>query len=132
MQDAPNPEELLEAVIRFLRDKALPQLDPRTAFDARIACSLLQIVQRQGVQAAATDVAELERLRTLLDQDGDDLQALNRSLCERIADGRIDAANEALVQHLWAVTLAKLAVDQPDYSTYQRVCAFRRYQAEEN
>lgn len=126
MQDTPNPGELIEAVVRFIRETALPQLDRRAAFDARIACSLLQIVQRQGARSAAVDADELDRLRSLLDQSGDDLPALNRALCERIADGRIVATNEALVQHLWVVTLSKLAVDQPGYSTYQRVYKLTR------
>jgi len=32
MQDSPVPHELLEGVIRFLRDTALPRLDGRAAY----------------------------------------------------------------------------------------------------
>jgi hypothetical protein len=123
MQDEPNPNDLLEAVIRFLRDVALPQLDARAAFDARIAANLLRIAQRETALAPATRASELERLRVLLGQEGDDVGALNRTLCECIADGRIAANDQKLIGHLWAATLAKLAVDQPNHSTYQRVLA---------
>ena len=123
VQDEPNPKDLLEAVIRFLRDMALPQLDARAAFDARIAGNLLRIVQREAALAPVTWASELERLRALLEQDGDDVDALNRTLCEGIADGRIAANDQKLIDHLWVATLAKLAVDQPNHSTYQRVLA---------
>ena len=132
MQDPPDPDQLLAAVLRFVRDTALPQLDASAAFEARIACHLLQTVNRQLAVSAADNAAETARLQALLGPCDDDLPALNRALCARIADGRFDAADPALVDHLWASTLAKLAVDKPDYSTYQRVIAAAPTQAPGN
>ena len=39
------------------------------------------------------------------------------------SDQRLDDQDPALRAHLWASTLAKLAVDQPGYETYRRLSA---------
>jgi len=121
MQDSPVPHELLEGVIRFLRDTALPRLDGRAAYDSRIAASLLATVQRQLARPAARDEAERDSLRALLDSNASDLAVLNGLLCERIESDALALDDPGLVDHLWRVTLDKVAVDQPNYSTYQRV-----------
>jgi hypothetical protein len=38
----------------------------------------------------------------------------------RIAAGAVDLNTPGLAEHLWATTLAKLAVDQPTYASYRR------------
>ncbi|WP_374664603.1 DUF6285 domain-containing protein [Ramlibacter sp.] len=121
MQDEPSPHALLDGVIRFLRDTAVPGLDGRAAYDARIAASLLQIVQRQLPDLAEGDAAERAGLQHLLRSDVDDLDALQRALCEAITAGTIAWDDPLLLDHLWQVTLRKVAVDQPTYSTYVRV-----------
>jgi hypothetical protein len=121
MQDKPSPHELLEGVIRFLRDTALPHLEGRNAYDARIAASLLQTVQRQMARDSKDARAERESLQQLTGNRSDDLDELQRTLCEQITTAAIAWDDPRLLDHLWAVTLAKLAVDQPGYSTYQRV-----------
>ena len=121
MQDKPSPHELLEGVIRFLRDTALPHLEGRNAYDARIAASLLQTVQRQMVKEREDEAAERESLQRLLDSRSTDLDELQRTLCEQITTASIAWDDPRLLDHLRAVTLAKLAVDQPGYSTYRRV-----------
>lgn len=121
MHDTPSPHELLEGVIRFLRDTALPRLDDRCAYDARIAASLLRTVQRQLARSTEDTAAERGRLQQLLGRDDTDTGELNRALCEQITTGVIAWDDTRLLDHLWAVTLDKLAVDQPGYSTYLRV-----------
>jgi hypothetical protein len=127
MQDAPRPDQLLEAVMRLLREDALPALvrhgEGTLAYQVRVAANMLDIARRELIQAPAADAAELARLRTLVGEPGEaaDLATLNRRLAERIADGRIDADTPGLAEHLWASTLAKLAVDQPSYETYRRL-----------
>lgn len=129
MQDAPTPEQLLAAVARYLRDEAGPALaahgDDALAYQARVAANMLDTVRRQGLLAPAAEAAERARLQALLgDQDGtDDLAALNRRLAEALAQGRLDATQPALAEHLWRTTLDKLAVDQPGYDTYCRLAA---------
>ena len=129
MQDLPNPEQLLAAVAHFLRDEAGPALarhgDSALAYQARVAANMVDTVARQTVQAPAADAAELRRLQGLLglpadDPDAADLAALNRRLADRLADGTITSDQPGLAAHLWATTLAKLAVDQPGYDTFVR------------
>jgi len=121
MKDQLTSVELLQAVIEFIRDMATAELGAQARFNARIACSLLQIVQREIEMAPAAQAAELARLKALLNRIDGDLLSLNAELCARISNGEFAPPTEGLVEHLWAVTLDKLAVDQPDYSSYRRV-----------
>jgi len=122
MQDSPTPDQLLAAVAAFLREQAMPQLQAQTAFHARVAANALDIVRRQLALASAAEAAEAQRLRALLQADGS-LSELNALLCARIAGGELGLHTPALVEHLWRVTLDKLAVDQPGYASYQRHAA---------
>ncbi len=128
MQDLPTPEQLLAAVTRFLRDDAGPALarhgDNALAYQARVAANMVDTVARQTHLAPAADAAERCRLQVLLGlPDETDLAALNRCLASGLADGAIDSSQPGLADHLWATTLAKLAVDQPGYDTLQRHAA---------
>lgn len=132
MQDTPSPEQLLAAVARFLRDEAGPALagagQAALAYQARVAANMLDTVHRQALQAPAGDAAELARLQALLGSGGgapgaDSLPALNRRLADSIAAGVLTLDSPGLADHLWQTTLAKLAVDQPGYATYQRMIA---------
>jgi hypothetical protein len=69
-------------------------------------------------QLEGDESAERKRLEGLLGHDGD-LADLNAELARRIAAGEIDLSTPGLAEHLWAVTLAKLAVDQPTYWGYR-------------
>lgn len=122
MQDEPAPAEILAAVAAFLRGTVVEQTESHTAFQARVAANALDLVARQLGLASASDATELARLTTLLGQDGT-LADLNRALAHGIADGTLDAAAPPLVEHLWATALAKLAVDQPNYSGYRATLA---------
>ena len=127
MQDQPTPQEILESVATFLRDVAAPRLPPREAFDARVAANALDLVRRQTALSTAPtdqDAAERQRLAQLLGVDGA-LEELNQLLCSRIAAGELGLSHAPLMNHLWLTTLAKLAVDQPTYASYQRTLAER-------
>ncbi len=119
MQDTPAPDPLLAAVAAFLREQAMPQLQGQAAFHARVAANALDIVRRQLALAPAAEAAEAQRLRELLQADGS-LAELNALLCARIAGGEVGLHTPALMEHLWRVTLDKLAVDQPAYASYRR------------
>jgi hypothetical protein len=93
-------------------------LSGRTAFEVRVAINALQLVDRELEHAANADRTELQRLEQLLGRSGT-LLDLNRDLCERIASGAIEPSDQRLKEHLWASTMAKLAVDQPTYAAYQ-------------
>jgi len=119
VQDQPSAIELLQAVRHFIHDQAIPRLEGRAAFHARIALNALAIVERGLEIGPAQDAAERERLETLLARSGS-LDELNRELCRRIRAGEMDQGSPGLVTHLRETTLAKLAVDQPRYAAYRR------------
>ncbi|MBI3285793.1 MAG: hypothetical protein HYZ65_13230 [Burkholderiales bacterium] len=120
MLDQPSKAELLRAVIEFIREQAIPELSGQTAFHARVASNALDIVLREIELAPAADAAELKRLRALFGGDGD-LDELNLELCRRIEGGAFTLDTPGLSDHLWAVAVSKLAIDQPNYSTYRRI-----------
>jgi hypothetical protein len=119
MQDEPTPSELIRAVADFLRNELMPQISGHSAFKLRVAINALDLVTRQLALEGESDEAELARLSQLLGIDGSLLE-LNRALAERIASGEADLGTPGLAEHLWQTTLAKLAVDQPNYAAYRR------------
>ncbi len=117
MMDQPSAAEIVTAVREFIDKHAIPQLSGRTAFHARVASNALAIVLRElehGPSAAARENASLTRL---LGQTGT-LEELNRELCKRIRTGQIDPLDPALQAHLITTTLAKVEIDQPNYSGF--------------
>ena len=119
MQDEPTPEELIKAVADFLRDEIVPEIKGHNAFKLRVGINALDLVTRQLTLAQPSDAAETARLSRLLGMQGS-LLVLNRALSERIASGESDLQTPGLSAHLWQTTLAKLAVDQPNYGSYKR------------
>ncbi|NIJ37771.1 hypothetical protein FHR22_002474 [Sphingopyxis panaciterrae] len=118
MQDQPTLDELLGGVIDFLRETVVPEAKPRTAFQARVAASTLELVWRQIEFGAPAEEQEKQRLIGLLGVNGD-LAELNEQLADALADGRLDVQSPGVARHLRATTLEKLAVDQPHYSGYR-------------
>ena len=119
MQDEPTPTELIKAVADFLRNDIAPEVTGHNAFKLRVSINLLDLVARQQTLEQESDAAELARLAQLLDTQGS-LGELNRALADRIAKGEIDLQTPGLAEHLWQTTMAKLAVDQPNYAAYRR------------
>ena len=119
MQDEPTPDELTKAVADFLRNDIAPGISGHNAFKLRVAINALDLVARQLALEEASDAAEAARLSQLLGMDGS-LGELNRVLADRIAKGELDLRTPGLSEHLWQTTLAKLAVDQPNYASYKR------------
>ncbi len=119
MQDEPRPDELIKAVADFLRDHIAPQITGHAAFKLRVGINALDLVTRQLTLAGHSDADELARLKELLGADGS-LRELNTILSDRLASGEIDLATPGLQDHLWRTTMAKLAVDQPNYASYRR------------
>ena len=119
MQDEPTPEELIKAVADFLRNDIAPAISGHNAFKLRVSINALDLVTRQLALQQASDAAEAALLARLLGKQGS-LAELNRALADRIAKGEADLNTEGLADHLWQTTLAKLAVDQPNYAAYRR------------
>jgi hypothetical protein len=124
MQDQPRPDEILTRVANFLKGPAVRESGPHISFQLRVAANAIEICQRQLTLAPNAEAEELERLRALLSIEGD-LPTLNRELARRIRDGELTLETPGLSEHLWATTLAKLAVDQPTYGGYRAALAER-------
>jgi hypothetical protein len=119
MQDEPTPIELTKAVADFLRNDITPMISGHNAFKLRVAINILDLVSRQLTLEERRDAEESARLTKLLGAEGS-LMDLNRALAEKIASGEVDLTTPGLSEHLWQTTLAKLAVDQPNYASYKR------------
>ena len=119
MQDEPTPTELTKAVADFLRNDIAPMISGHNAFKLRVAINALDLVMRQLAQEEGSDAAEADRLANMLGMRGPLLEQ-NRALAEKIANGEVDLATPGLSEHLWQTTMAKLAVDQPNYASYKR------------
>jgi len=126
MQVQPTTVALLQSVIEFMRDTAAPELSGKTAFHARVAINVLDIVKRELELSPAAEVSEVERLRRLLDRQEGGSMELNRELCNRIARGDMTMQTPGLASHLWDVAVDRLAIDQPNYSTYLRAVKQRK------
>jgi hypothetical protein len=119
MQDPPGGAYMLGLVSAFLRNEVMPQLSGSLAFQVRVAANAVDLARREFELAPAADAAERAGLAQLLGADGE-LEAQNAALCDRIRAGDIDLDTPGLVDHLRRTMLAKLAVDQPNYSAYDR------------
>jgi hypothetical protein len=124
MQDQPSPSEIIGAVAAFLKNVVAAETQGALSFNARVAANALEMMKRELDTAPAEDAAELDRLRTILGRDGT-LFELNAELSRRIEAGEVDLTTPGLKDHLWATTLAKLAVDQPTYGGYRAALAER-------
>ena len=119
MQDEPTPTELIKAVADFLRNEITPVIKGHNAFKLRVGINALDLVARQLTLAEGSDAVEATSLKKLLGIDGA-LIDLNRALAKKIASGEVDLTTPGLSEHLWRTTMAKLAVDQPNYGSYKR------------
>jgi uncharacterized protein DUF6285 len=119
MQDPPTVTELLDATAAFLRDVAVPQLSGHASFHARVAANALDLIKRELELRPAAERDEHTRLQSLLHTEGS-LDDLNALLSRRIAAGDLDLQTPGVAEHLWATTLAKVAIDQPTYASYRR------------
>lgn len=124
MIDAPHGADMLDAVARLLRDTLIPQLPADTVFQARVAANAIDLVAREIRLGAAAQTEATTRLKALLTLDAS-LPELEAELASRIHEGQVGADTPGLMDHLWATTLAKMAIDQPSYASYKREIELR-------
>lgn len=111
--------DLLDLAVAYLRDDLRPTLEGRHRFLTLVAANALDIVTRELRLGPSAAHREAGRLRSLLAETGD-RDALNRALCDALADGRFDESTPGLLDHLFATTMDRLAIDQPRYAAYRR------------
>ena len=124
MIDAPHGADMLDAVARLLRDTLIPQLPADTVFQARVAANAVDLVAREMRLGGTAQTDATTRLKALLSLDAS-LPELEAELASRIREGRVGADTPGLMDHLWATTLAKMAIDQPSYASYKREIELR-------
>lgn len=119
MQDEPRAAEILPAVARFLRDTVTTDHSAHTIFQARVAANAVDLAAREAQLTPRLNEEERVRLMKILGHDGD-LLTQNRTLADGLLDGRLSLSTPGMKAHLWATSMAKLAVDQPGYASYRR------------
>lgn len=116
MPGHPDAAALIAAVREFIADF---ESDGRAAFHVKVAGNVLAIVERELAQKP--DAAEAAVLASLtVDAESMGTQALRADVCAAIRDGRLGVATPGLLDALVAANLARLAVDNPRYSTFLR------------
>jgi hypothetical protein len=126
VQDRPTVQELLTAVREFLERDAMPNLDARRAFHARVAANVLAIVGRELAREEDGALAEWTRLAVLVGTgEGTPpartselragVRALEERLAERIRSGDADAGDfgRAVRAHVRQTVVEKLRVANP-------------------
>ncbi|WP_103727659.1 DUF6285 domain-containing protein [Novosphingobium sp. HII-3] len=124
MQDEPTAIEILASATAFLREEILPKLAGNDAFQLRVTANALDLVRRELMVPQSDKDGENAALAVLLGQEGS-TEDLIRALAAGIADRTIDPARPEVEACLWAMTEAKLDVDQPGYAGLTRARALR-------
>lgn len=117
MSGHPSAADLVDAV-RFYLASIESKLSGREAFHAKVAGNVLAIVERElrerpeGVEG---------RVLSSLTGHAAPIEDLRGELCAMIREGRLAADTPGVVDALIEGALARLAVDNPNFSTYRRM-----------
>ncbi len=111
----PTSDELLDAVSRFLETEVAPQMRGRDAFLLRVAINALATVRREGELGGALEAQAKAGMATLLGHDGEPT-LLETELCNAIRAGLIADDDPALIVCLKDMAMARIRIDQPNYS----------------
>ena len=118
-RNRPTDAELLDAVVEFLATKVEPEVStPDVRFRLRVAMNVLGIVRRECQLGAAHDARERDALAQLLGASAVGLDELNRLLCRRLRQGDFDGRLGEVLPVLTSITMDKLSIDNPRFSTY--------------
>ena len=117
MAGHPSAADLVESVRGFLAEIE-SQLPGREAFHAKVAGNVLALVERELRQRP--ERVEAEALARLLGHQGA-LGELRAQTCAALRERRLDATTPGLLDALLEGTLARLAVDNPKFSTFRRL-----------
>lgn len=117
MAGHPSAADLIESVRGFLAE-AEPSLSGRQAFHAKVAGNVLALVARELRQQP--EVVERAALARVLGHDAP-IDSLRAEAAAALRAGRLDADTPGLVDSLIEATRAKLAVDNPKFSTLRRL-----------
>lgn len=113
MITCPTAEELQAALDIFDAEPDSPG-DARRAFLARVADNARALLAREATLGAAAEAEETARLSALVGGYGG-FTDLNHRLCEALKSGVIAPRDPALLAHLRATAIDRIAIDQPTY-----------------
>lgn len=119
MAEQIEAEVLVAAVAAFLKSIEA-ELPGRSAFHAKVAGNALAIVGRELAQLP--QAAERTALAGFLGHEAG-LDALRAEICGRLRAGQLTPETPGLLAALSTAVLAKVAVDNPRYSTFTRMQA---------
>ena len=108
---------LIEAVASFIKSIE-PELSGQKAFHAKVAANVLAIVAREMAQKP--QATEAAALGGFVGHDAG-LDALRAEVCGRLRMGQLTPETPGLAEALTTAVMAKLAVDNPKYSTLARM-----------
>jgi hypothetical protein len=110
----PDLADLERGIREFQSSRAAAPDDPASRYEQRVLVNLEQLARREREAGAAMRATSQARLIALLGLDAT-AEELDAELCQRLADGRLDASNQALMRHLRAEAIARLEIDSPRY-----------------
>lgn len=114
----PNAAELLAAVRQFVETDVQRELKGRSQFHARVAANVLRILERE--LALRPSETERQAFNAYFGEALPPRAAQNR-LAGAIRAGTLTESSPGLLDLLQTITLARLAADNPAYSTYRRL-----------
>jgi hypothetical protein len=117
MSGHPSAADLIEAVRAFLQEIEA-SLVGREAFHAKVAGNVLGIVERE--LRLQPDRVEAEVLARIVGESAP-LPELRAEACAAFRVGRLTTDTPGVLDDLITAALAKLAVDNPRFSTYRRL-----------
>ena len=117
MSEQIEADVLVLAVADFLKSIE-SELTGRNAFHAKVAANALAIAAREITQAPRE--TERAALAGFLGHDAG-IDALRAELCGRLRAGQLTPETPGLLEALTTAVMAKVAVDNPRYSTFARM-----------
>ena len=115
--DKPNSVDLLEAVSHFLDTKIKTEVPAHLAFKLRIVENVLNIVKREIEKWEELSYEVMIQLLNLIESDTPSIE----TLAFLIKDKKIDLNDQDLKDLLVTLSKNKIAVDNPNYSTFKKL-----------
>ena len=115
--DKPNSVDLLEAISHFLNTKIKSEVPAHLAFKLRIVDNVLNIVIREIEKGDELSNEVINLVQSLMESDTPSIE----TLALMIKDEKIDLEDQGLKDLLVTLSKNKIAVDNPNYSTFKKL-----------
>jgi len=123
MRDEPNAMDLLEIALKTFNENILPEVSPEQRYSALMIANALSIAARELNEGEEQGRMILKALQTLFGEketcgiEGialyEEIEDLERQLCDDIARGKYDTDFKPLMTCLKTVVHARLAISNP-------------------